>query len=112
MRLRKSRDFLRVIRRGHHRQSDRLNAQILFDQRKTRLGITVTKKFGKAHLRNRFKRLIREIFRTTFNELPKGIWVHIRPRLSGLFGHAELQREFIQLLIRDIKASNLKKDAL
>lgn len=112
MRLRKSRDFLRVIRRGHHRQSEKLNAQILFDQSKTRLGITVTKKFGKAHLRNRFKRLIREIFRTNFNQLPKGIWVHIRPRSPGLLGHAELQREFIQLLMCDIKAFYLKKDGL
>lgn len=46
---------------------------------KTRLGITVSKKFGKAHERNRFKRVIREAFRTCQRELPRGLDLNVLP---------------------------------
>lgn len=45
----------------------------------TRLGITVSKKFGKAHERNRFKRVIREAFRICQHELPRGLDLNILP---------------------------------
>ncbi len=47
-----------------------------------RLGITVTKKYGDAHVRNRFKRLVREGFRTL---IPKDIGydILVRPKMNG-----------------------------
>lgn len=46
----------------------------------TRLGITVTKRFGKAHDRNRFKRIVREAFRLCRLDLPVGLDLIIKPR--------------------------------
>lgn len=45
-----------------------------------KLGITVTKRFGKAHSRNRFKRVIREAFRFIKQELPETIEMNVYPK--------------------------------
>lgn len=45
-----------------------------------RLGITVTRRFGKAHERNRFKRIAREAFRLCYEKLPLGFDIVVKPR--------------------------------
>jgi ribonuclease P protein component len=54
------------------------------DERAARLGITVTRKFGPAVLRNRAKRLLREAFRLTPDLLPAGVDVVIIPKAGRL----------------------------
>lgn len=44
-----------------------------------RLGITVSKKHGKAHDRNRFKRVVREAFRQCQMQLPPNVDLNILP---------------------------------
>jgi ribonuclease P protein component len=51
--------------------------------KKTRLGITVTRRYGKSHDRNRFKRLVREAFRFCLPLLPQGIDLVVKPRQEG-----------------------------
>ena len=85
--------FQRLITEGI-----RLPCKVLFLQYSkskppTRLGITVSKKYGKAHDRNRFKRLVREVFRENYHEIPPGIQLNVLPRLP----RTELKKEQVLL---------------
>ncbi|MBA2370000.1 MAG: ribonuclease P protein component [Candidatus Protochlamydia sp.] len=46
----------------------------------SKLGITVTRRFGKAHDRNRFKRIVREAFRLSNKDFPIPFILVIKPR--------------------------------
>jgi ribonuclease P protein component len=74
----------------------------------TRLGLTVTRQFGDAHRRNRFKRIIREAFRLCYQELIKGIDINIRPfpRLFDLT-MAQVQAELLSILKQNSESGEL-----
>ena len=85
LRLKQRREFLRVQRGGrkHHVRHfmvfvSRRAPDASAEPQPTRLGITVTRKIGNAVVRNRIKRLVREVFRQHRQQLPVGldlVWV-------------------------------------
>jgi ribonuclease P protein component len=75
---------------------------ICIDQKKgapLRFGITVSKKYGNSPERNRFKRLVRESFRTARHLLPQDSELNISPRnFAKQAKMVDIQNEMLHLL--------------
>lgn len=82
-RLGPDRQFRYVYRRGC-RVSGKDITLLYVRSRQKRVGFSVSKKVGGAVVRNRTKRLLREVFRPRMADLPNGLYVVIaRPGLPS-----------------------------
>ena len=102
-RLRDSRDYRRLSRRGRRAASERFI--VLASRRNseggetTRLGITASRKVGGAVVRNRVKRRVREWFRRSGSELEPGLdLVVIARRSASSLRQVDLERELSDLV--------------
>ena len=66
----------------------------------TKVGIVVPKTLSKlAVVRNRTKRVFREVVRKDFGKIPTGYWIVIYPTISSLKGSSEdISAEFTEFL--------------
>jgi ribonuclease P protein component len=73
----------------------------------TRLGITVSRRYGKAVQRNRFKRIVRETFRMNQAQLHPGLDINIKPRSAALKATPEnIQTDLLHFLLQHNSQNN------
>jgi ribonuclease P protein component len=100
VRLRNAAEFRRVYEKGAKRIS---RSFVLFAMCNglsfSRFGLTAPRRLGKAHERNRIKRRIREILRTSGARMPVGFDFVVNPRRPAAERpYAELRTELMALL--------------
>lgn len=95
----------RILYRGHYsrviKNGKKMAGKVIVMDYRTghaqcaKLGITVSKRYGKAHDRNRFKRMVREAFRSIYPTLPVHLEVNVLPRYP-------LQPISLQAILNDL----------
>ncbi len=64
-----------------------------------RLGITISRKWGTAPERNRFKRIVRAAYASLYKELPKQCAINVHPRVGFTSLKMDtVKRELYQLI--------------
>ena len=97
--IKENKDFRRVYMRGSSYASGILVTYVIRNRSKiTRIGITTGKKIGKAVLRNRSRRIIREAFREISDDVKTGydIVIVARPAAKGS-SYFDIEGAFLHL---------------
>ena len=108
-RIRKSSDFDRVYMGNVYAADQELVVQAQpNDQGCCRLGVSVSRKFGNAVCRNRWKRLIREAFRLNQANWKDAVDLVVRPRKGASPNFARINESLVRLYAQVCR--RLKRD--
>lgn len=97
-RIRSRSDFQYVYEHGQLYKDEFFRIFYVRTEKAGRLGLSISKKLGKAHVRNRIKRIVRETFRL-HPELTLGLDLIVQPRPAVLaLSNAQLCQRFLEAL--------------
>ncbi len=100
-RIRRQADFDRVYNGDAFAADDVLVVRACRnDLAHARLGLSVSRKVGNAVVRNRWKRLIREVFRLHRAEMPAGLDLVVRPKRGAACDFHAIEKSLPQLAAR------------
>jgi len=105
-RMKSSRDFARVFEKKLRAADGCLLVYAVENKLgRTRFGVSVSRKVGKAVVRSAVKRLLREAFRLSQHDLPSGLDLVLIPQLpaAGRAGLSEYQKSLIELTGRLVR---------
>ena len=104
--------FTRLYKQGLRYSSNRLLFYyFLSDCPNAKFGITISKKWGKSHERNRFKRVVREAYRKIYFDLPFNIEINVHPKQNYRELSSERAKKEFNLLINKICEKTQSKSA-
>jgi ribonuclease P protein component len=100
-RLNRASEFNSVRKSGKSWTGRYLVLAALVQQGTSRIGIITTRRIGSALIRNRVRRIIREIFRLNQHRIKPGFWlVTIARRPSAQASYSELEKDWLRLAER------------
>jgi ribonuclease P protein component len=101
-RVLKREEFRRIYQKGRKVQARYFTAFVMSsEEQQSRIGITVTRKFGKSVKRNRARRLLREVFKNNKWLVPPGVDIVINVKAPLVeAGYREIEGDFITFLER------------
>ena len=94
LRIKKNTDFQKIFNRGKRVFSPCITL-LYFPSDTLSMGIAVSKKHGKANVRNRIKRLLRESFRKNCDCLEKNYSVIILPKVAESYSYSNFEKSLI-----------------
>lgn len=105
-RIRKRPEYRNLFRKSKRISGIRISLDIYITSKKqSKLGITAPKKYGNAVERNRFKRLVREAFRTSVPHLSSSLECNVYPRKAAKNATMqELKDELLKLVNHGISS--------
>lgn len=110
IRLRNNRDFNSIYRRGKTAKN-RYFIIVFRKNQGTRIGFSVTKKYGKAVERNRIKRILREIVRLNQKEFDKGYDMIIIPKYNTKnLNYAILEKSLVPFVRKILQGKKNEKN--
>jgi ribonuclease P protein component len=105
-RLRRRSEYLRVQAQGRRLYSRHFGVTLAEPAAPTpRLGLVVTRRFGKAVRRNRMKRLLREFFRRHQGRLPYRDLVIMAKKGAEALSFSQVEQELGRLLLSSAKGA-------
>lgn len=100
LRLKKKKDFSKIIKTGKRVYSGTLTAVYLPSDR-TKMAVCVGKKYGKSVKRNRIKRLLREAFRLYADEITRPCSVLLIPKVREEYTFSSFSRDIGNILKKE-----------